>query len=137
MSKRIETDLQTFVRFWLVPIGIILVIFLIEKALTGLIIIGISIFLAIALRPLMQKVNGFFTKHFGRDKKHQTVSAVLAYLIVVLVLGTIIAIVGPVVVNETARFVQHFPETFETTFGGWEGINNFGRNTSYYTETVM
>ena len=74
MSKRIETDLQTFVKFWLVPIGIILVIFLIEKALTGLIIIGISIFLAIALRPLMQKVNGFFTKHFGRDKKHQTVS---------------------------------------------------------------
>lgn len=128
MVKKIETDLQTFIKFWLVPIGIILVIFLIEKAITGLIIMGISIFLAIALKPLMQRVNGFFTRHFGKDKKHQTVSAVLAYLIVVLVLGTIIAIVGPVVVNETARFVQHFPETFENTFGGWEGINSFGRN---------
>lgn len=128
MVKKIETDLQTFIKFWLVPIGIILVIFLIEKAITGLIIIGISIFLAIALKPLMQRVNGFFTRHFGKDKKHQTVSAVLAYLIVVLVLGAIIAIVGPVVVNETARFVQHFPETFENTFGGWDGINNFGRN---------
>ena len=128
MVKKIETDLQTFIKFWLVPIGIILVIFLIEKAITGLIIIGISIFLAIALKPLMQRVNGFFTRHFGKDKKHQTVSAVLAYLIVVLVLGAIIAIVGPVVVNETARFVQHFPETFENTFGGWEGINSFGRN---------
>ena len=127
MSKKIETDLQTFVKFWLVPLGIVAVIFLIEKAITGLIIIGISIFLALALKPLVRKVNRFFTKHFGKDKKHQTTSAVLAYLIVVLVLGTIISIVGPVVVNETAKFIQHFPETFDNTFGGWEGINNFGK----------
>lgn len=128
MSKTIETDLRTFIKFWLVPIGIIVVIFLIEKAITGLVVIGISIFLALALKPLVRKVNRFFTKHFGKDKKHQTTSAVLAYLIVVLVLGAIIAIVGPVVVNETARFIQHFPETFDQTFGGWEGINNFGKN---------
>lgn len=127
MSKKIETDLQTFIKFWLVPLGIIAVIFLIEKAITGLVIIGISIFLALALKPLVRKVNRFFTKHFGKDKKHQTASAVLAYLIVVLVLGAILAIVGPVVVNETAKFVQHFPETFDNTFGGWEGINNFGK----------
>ena len=34
---------------------------------------------------------------------------------------------GPVVVNETAKFVGNFPETFETTFGGWEGVNNIGK----------
>ena len=94
----------------------------------GLVIIGISIFLALALRPLVRRVNNFFTKHFGKDKKHQTVSAVMAYLIVVLVIGAILAIVGPVVVNETAKFVHNFPETFETTFGGWDGVNSFGRN---------
>jgi predicted PurR-regulated permease PerM len=44
------------------------------------------------------------------------------------VIGAIISIVGPVVVNETARFVQHFPETFETTLGGWDGVNSFGRS---------
>ncbi len=128
MSKTIETDLRTFIKFWLVPLGIVAVIFLIEKAITGLVIIGISIFLALALKPLVRKVNRFFTRHFGKDKKHQTTSAVLAYLIVVLVLGAIVAIVGPVVVNETAKFVQHFPETFDNTFGGWEGINSFGKN---------
>ena len=128
MSKKIETDLHTFIKFWLVPLGIVFAIFVIEKSITGLIIIGISIFLALALKPLVRKVNNFFNKHFGKDKKHQTLSVVLAYLIVVLIVGAIIAIVGPVVVNETARFVQHFPETFETTFGGWEGINSFGRN---------
>ena len=129
MAKRlVETDLRTFIKFWLVPLGIAALIFFIYKALTGLIIIGASIFLALALKPLVRKVNGLFKKIFGRDKKHQTISVVFAYLIVVLVIGAIVAIVGPVVVNETAKFVQHFPETFETTFGGWDGVNSFGRN---------
>lgn len=128
MSKEINTDLKTFVKFWLVPLGIVVAIFLINQAMTGLIIIGISIFLALALRPLVKKVDDFFTKHFGKDKKHQTLSAVFAYLIVVIVIGSIVAIVGPVVVNETAKFVHNFPETFETTFGGWEGVNNFGKS---------
>ena len=128
MSKTIETDLKTFIKFWLVPLGIGALIFVLYKALTGLIIIGVSIFLALALKPLVRKVNSFFTHHFGKDKKHQTMSAVFAYLIVVLVIGAIIAIVGPVVVNETAKFVQHFPDTFEKSFGGWDGINNFGNS---------
>lgn len=128
MSKKVETDLKTFVKFWLVPLGIVLAIFLMFKALTGLIIIGASIFLALALRPLVRKVDNFFVRHLGKDKKHQTLSVVFAYLIVVLVIGAVIAIVGPVVVNETAKFVQHFPETFEQTFGGWDGINNFGKS---------
>ncbi len=128
MSKRIETDLKTFIKFWLVPVGIVLALLLVDKAMTGLIIIGASIFLALALRPLVRKVNTFFTKHFGKDEKHQTLSVVFAYLIVVLVIGAIIAVVGPVVVNETSKFIQHFPETFEKTIGGWDGVNNFGRN---------
>ena len=127
MSKRIETDLKTFVKFWLVPLVIAGILFFLYKAVTGLIIVGVSIFLALALKPLVRKVNGFFSKHFGTEKKHQTISAVFAYLIVVLVIGAVVAIVGPVVVNETAKFIQNFPETFENTFGGWEGVNNFGK----------
>lgn len=128
MSKTIETDLKTFVKFWLVPLGIAALVFVLYKALAGLVIIGISIFMALALRPLVRAVNNFFTKHFGSDKKHQTLSAVFAYLIVVLVVGTVIAIVGPVVVNETSKFVQNFPDTFERTLGGWDGVNEIGRN---------
>ena len=128
MAKKIETDLNTFIKFWLVPLGIILMIFFIYKASVGLLVVGASIFLALALKPLVSKVNSFFIRCFGSDKKHQNLSAVMAYLIVVLVIGGIVAIVGPVVVNETARFVQNFPETFEKTFGGWDGVNDFGRN---------
>ena len=128
MAKRIETDLRTFLKFWLVPLGIAGVIFFLYKAKVGLVVIGISIFLALALKPLVKKVNDLFTKHFGSDKKHQTVSAILAYFIVVLVIGTIVAIVGPVVVNETSKFISNFPEKFGSTFNGWESINNFGKS---------
>ena len=128
MAKEIETDTKTFVRFWMVPVVIIILFFIVQKALTGLIIIGISIFLALALKPLVRAVNNFFAKCFGNNKKHQTLSAVMAYLIVVIVVVGIIAVVGPVVVNETSKFIQNFPEMFEKTFGGWDGVNAFGKN---------
>lgn len=128
MSKLIETDTRTFVKFWSVPLVIAIILLILYQALTGLIIIGISIFLALALKPLVRKVNNFFTKHFGTEKKHQTASAVLAYVIVVVVVGGIIAIVGPVVVKETSKFIQQAPEMIEKGFGGWDGINNFGKN---------
>lgn len=127
MSKVIEPDLKTLVKFWLVPLGIGLTLLFLYSAMTGLIIVGISIFLALALKPLVRRVNNFFSKHFGTEKKHQTLSAALAYVIVVVVIGGILAIVGPVVVNETSKFIQNFPETFENTFGGWDGINNLGK----------
>ena len=107
MTKKIETDWRTFIKFWLVPLIIIAVLFFMYKAVTGLVIIGISIFLALALKPLVRKVNNFFTKHFGSDKNHQTISVTFAYLIVVLIIGAILTIVGPVVVNETTKFIQH------------------------------
>lgn len=127
MSKLIEADTRTFVKFWMIPVIILIVFFILDKALTGLIIIGISVFLALALKPLVRKVNNFFTKHFGTEKKHQKISAALAYIIVVVVIGGILAVVGPVVVNETSKFIQQVPEMFEKNIGGWEGINDFGK----------
>lgn len=127
MSKTIETDLRTFVKFWLVPLGIGLAIFVIYKAITGLVIIGISIFLALALKPLVHKVNRLFSKYFGAEKKHQTISAIFAYIIVVTIIVGVLAIIGPVVVSETTKFIQQFPKTFDETLGGWDGINNFGK----------
>ena len=128
MSKVIETDTWTFIKFWSIPAIAYLIYLFFGQAATGLIIVGISIFLALALKPLVRKVNDFFNRRFGTQKKHQTASAVLAYLIVVLVIGGIIAIIGPVVVNETTKFIRQAPEMFEKNFGGWEGVNEFGKN---------
>ena len=54
-------------------------------------------------------------------------SSVIAYALVIGFLGIIVALVGPVVVEQTTQFVQQLPSTFEHTLGGWDGINNFGR----------
>ena len=126
MSKIIEGDTKSYIKFWLVPLGIMVVILALYKALTGLIIIGVAIFLALAIRPLVRKIGSFFFKN--SKEKHETLSSVLAYLIVVVVLGTIICVIGPVVINETSKFIQNLPATFEDTFGGWDKINEFGES---------
>lgn len=127
MGKQIEVDTRTFVRFWLVLLGIALIILFLYKALTGLIIVGISIFLALALKPLVNKLNKFLGKHFGMEKNHKTASAVMAYIIIVSVFVAIIIIVGPVVVNETSKFVRNLPNTLQN-FGNWDQVNEFGKN---------
>lgn len=129
MSKHtVEIDTRTIIRFWLVLLAILLVIFFVYKAMTGLIIIGISIFLAIAIKPLVNRLNKFLTKHLGVNKSHRTASAALAYSIVVIFVLAIVAIVGPVVVNETTKFAQQLPTRFNESVGGWEGINEFGHS---------
>ena len=56
MSKTVEVDTKTFVRFWLVIALLALAVTLVSQAATGLIIVGIAFFLAIAVRPLVAKV---------------------------------------------------------------------------------
>lgn len=121
MHKTIEVDTKTFVRFWLVILGFGLAGLFIWKALGALVIIGIALFLAIAIRPLATRINRL-TK---RD--HAASSTVLAYTIVILFLGLVLAVVGPVVIEQTTQLVQQLPATFEHTLGGWDGINDFGR----------
>lgn len=120
MSKTIEVDTKTFVRFWLVILGFGAAGLLIWKAWVALVIIGIALFLTIAIRPLAQKINRL-TKN-----DHSASSSIIAYVLVIGVLGVIFAVVGPVVIDQTTQFVQQLPAAFEHTLGGWDGINDFG-----------
>ncbi len=122
MSRAIEVDTKTFVRFWLVILAFGLGALFIWKAWGALAIIGIAAFLAIAIRPLANRINSL-TK-----KDHATSSSVIAYILVIGVLGVIVAMVGPVVIEQTTQFVQQLPATFEHTLGGWDGINDFGHS---------
>lgn len=121
MSRAIEVDTKTFVRFWLVILGFGLVALFVWKAWEALVMIGVALFLAVAIRPLAQRIN-----HLTK-KDHAMSSSVIAYALVIGFLGIIVALVGPVVVEQTTQFVQQLPSTFEHTLGGWDGINNFGR----------
>ena len=67
MSKKVEVevDTKTFIRFWLVIAALVIILFFITRAATGLIIVGISIFLAIAISPLARKID-----QIDKKKKH-------------------------------------------------------------------
>ena len=70
-TRSFETDYKTFIKFWSVPVLIYLVYIFLDKAAVGLVMVGASIFLALALKPLVRRVNSFFTKHLGKDKHRQ------------------------------------------------------------------
>lgn len=119
MNVRIQIDTRTFVRFWLVVIGFALVAFAIYSARTALLIIGISAFLAIALSPpvnhLVKVVPG----------KSRVLSTAISYFVVMLILGLIVFLVIPPVVEQTAKFLQNVPNLVDTATHQSSGVTKF------------
>jgi predicted PurR-regulated permease PerM len=120
MTYKVDVGTKTFVRFWLVILGLGIVGFLIWQALAGLLIVGASLFFAIALNPIVVKID----KRIPGDNRK--LSSAIAYIVVVAVLGVILAVVVPAVVNETVKFVGQMPKVIEGATENWEGINSFG-----------
>ncbi|MBR3319777.1 AI-2E family transporter [Candidatus Saccharibacteria bacterium] len=122
MSRQIvEIETKTFVRFWLVILGFAILIAFVVTAREALTIIGISILLAIAIRPLALKVNSLI----GRKTKRSDLASVLAYLLVLLVIAAIVAVIGPVIVSEFSKFLTTLPETVRHT--DLSGLNELGK----------
>ena len=121
MSRTIQVDTKTFVRFWLVILVLFALGLLVAQAHEALIIIGISIFLAIAIKPLANKID-----RIDKKKDRPGLTAGISVFGVVLIIGAIIAAVGPVVVSETSRFVSQVPEQVQNSIGGWDKINEIG-----------
>lgn len=127
MSKNIETvnvDTRTFVRFWLVILGFAAAALFVVKAWTGIFIVAAAAFLAIAIRPLAIRINKIFLRNKINGK--EALSATMAFLVVMCAGVLILAVIGPAVVGQTAKFIDQAPTMFEETFGGWDGVNRFG-----------
>lgn len=121
MSKTVEVDTKTFVRFWLVVAVLALGVLLINQAATGLLIVGIAIFIAIAVRPLVLKVE----KLLGKERHALASGLTVGGL--VLIIGTALAIIGPTVVSETTTFLKDAPQMLSEGTGSWSQINDFGK----------
>ena len=118
MKTRIDIDTKTFVRFWLVVIGFGFAIFAIYHAQTALIILGVSLFLALALNSPVSKISKILP---GRSRVGATA---IAYVLVVLILGAIIVLVIPPIVQQTAKFIQNVPSFVDTATNQWKGLND-------------
>lgn len=117
MKVRIEIDTKTFVRFWLVVIGFAFAILAIYSARTALIMLGIALFLALALnRPVT-----FLAKYLpGKSRVWPTAAA---FVLVVAILGVFAVLVVPPVVQQTVKFAETVPNLIETATTQWHGLS--------------
>lgn len=118
MKTRIDIDTRTFVRFILVVISFGLAIFAIYHARTALLILGIALFLAVALNGPVSRISRVLP---GRSRVAATA---IAYILVVAILGAVIFLVVPPIVQQTAKFVQNVPSFVDNASNQYKGLND-------------
>ena len=121
MSKTINIETKTFVRFWLVIVGLGLLFALCMQAREGLTLVAIAAFCALALRPLAKKIDSL-----DKKKSRRSASSVAAVVAVVVVVAVVIGLVGPVVVSETSEFLKDAPDQMHQ-FLDSVNVNEIGR----------
>lgn len=119
MNVKIEIDTKTFVRFWLVVIGFVAAAFIIYSARTALIIIGLAIFLAIALSMPVNKLVKLL------PSKSRVLSTALAYVAVVATLCAFIFLAVPPIVQQTSKIIDTVPALLDSASNQYKGISEF------------
>ncbi|MEI6851064.1 MAG: AI-2E family transporter, partial [Candidatus Saccharibacteria bacterium] len=112
MKDKIKFDTRTFVIFWLIGIGIWLsaqVVFMgIGLASTALAIIGTSFIFAVALSPPVNRLAKIL------PSKSRVLSTAIAYIAVMTLLGLIVFLVIPPIVEQTVVFIQNIPKLVDS-----------------------
>jgi predicted PurR-regulated permease PerM len=116
MKTKIDIDTRTFVRFWLVVLGLGFAVLAIYHALPALMIIGISFFLALALNAPVSRLARFLP---GRSRVAATA---IAYVAVILLLGAVILLVVPPIVQQTAKLLENVPTVVESVTNQTAGL---------------
>lgn len=122
MSRTIDIDTKTFVRFWLVLIAFAAAGFFIIKAAGGLIIVGISAFLAISLHPLAKQID-----KIDKRKSRPGLSSALAVFTIALAFAIIVGVIGPVIVEQVSNFLATAPAKISEVIDHLDinGIGNY------------
>lgn len=122
MAKKIDIDTRTFVRFWLVILGFLAVAWFVYRAMAGIVLVLLAVFLAVALMPLARKIDTIDGK-----KERNSLSSIMAVVLVVAALIGVVAIIGPMVVGEVTKFVGQASKDVETATGQVD-LDAFGKS---------
>jgi predicted PurR-regulated permease PerM len=116
MKSKIDIDTSTFVRFWLILIGFLFVLFAIYSARTALMLIAIAFFLALALNVpvsyLARKLPG----------KSRAMGTSIAYVFVVAALVIFMFLVIPPIIEQTSKFIATIPQLASSATSQWNGF---------------
>lgn len=119
MKVQIGIDTKTFVRFWLVLLAFTLAILALYSAKSALVLIGIALFLALALNApvtrIAQKLPG----------KSRIGGTAIAYVIVLALLAAVIFLVIPPIADQTGRFINSSPEMIDGLSRQWKEFGVF------------
>ena len=131
MSKQFSSDISTntFIRFWLVMVGFFAIIVMVYLMRNALLLIGISIFIALALNPPVSAIS----RHL--PGKSRVGATAIAYLIVVASLFIFSITVVPTVVDQLARFLKTVPSIVDnvTEQSVWinDAVDRYGLQKQY------
>lgn len=117
MKVSIDAPTRTFVRFWLVPVGLLLAGLAVYSARTALIILGTALFLALALNAPVTRLARVLP---GNSRG---LSTALAYVVVVMLVGAFVFLAVPPIVEQTAKFIQTVPQLVDAARDQWRGLN--------------
>lgn len=117
MKTTVEAPTRTFIRFWLVPLGLGLAGFAIYSARTAIIILGTALFLALALNAPVSKLARYL------PGKSRAISTAIAYVVVVVLIGAFSFLAVPPIVEQTAKFAQTVPSLVDTAQQEWKGLS--------------
>lgn len=119
MKVRIDIDTGTFVRFWLVVIGFGLAGAMIYLAREALLILGVAVFMALALSYPVKKIA---SKLPGKSRVGGTA---ISFASLVIILVAVIGFVVPPVVQQSARFATTLPALTDQAYNQWSGLETF------------
>ena len=107
MKVKIDIDTKVFIRFVLVVFGFSLAILAIYKTRSALALLGVSLFLALALNPPVSRLS----KQLPSNSR--VGATAIAYLVVLLLLGGFMVLVVPPVIEQSAKFANTVPDLID------------------------
>lgn len=107
MKVKIDIDTKVFVRFGLVILAFVAALFLVVEARQPLTILGVSLFLALALNP---PVSAIARRLPGKSRVGGTA---IAYLLVITILGGALFLIVPPVVEQSSKFASTVPQLID------------------------
>ncbi len=119
MKVKIDIDTKTFVRFGLVSLAFVVGIYLFFRLTTPITIIILSLILAIALNP---PVTRLAKRLPGKSRVGATA---IAYLIVIAILGALIVLVVPPVIEQSSKFASTVPGLIDKAAQTGNGFHEF------------
>lgn len=120
MTKyKVDIETKTFLRFFVALIILAVAVIAFMSALQALIILGISFFLALALNSPVSRISKML-----RSRSRVGATAI-AYVIVIAILGAVMFLVVPPVIQQTAKFAQNIPEIVESATNQWDVVKGF------------